>query len=56
MLIFEDSKGKGRTAIVFEKREGQILIEAMDAACNANKRKTSWKNFRKKLKDLLACY
>ena len=56
MDLFESSRGNGNVILVMNKKEGKILIAAMEEAVKHNKRKRTWKKLWEHLKHELAVY
>jgi hypothetical protein len=60
MKIFNEEMGhagKGNTfVLILDRREAKQLIEIAEAAATANKRKSSFRQWAKKLTELLYCY
>ena len=56
MKLFEASDGKGVTALVLDKKDGKLLVEMLEAAAKAHPRKSTFKTFKDKLVNGLACY
>jgi len=42
--------------LILNKREAQTLLEIVEAAQEANKRKSTFRAWRKKLEDRLCCF
>ena len=59
MKVFNEDLG-GKTGYSFilllDKKEAKTLMEIVETACQANKRKTTFKNWKKKLEERLCCY
>lgn len=50
--------GKGRNVyvLILDKREARTLVEIAEAAYKANKRRSSFRAWKKKLTECLDCY
>ena len=57
MQIFNEEKYPNPDVIlVLNKKEAQTLIEMNEAACNANKKKKSWKKLKQLLEEKAECF
>ena len=57
MKVLNDGSTKGTTfALILDKKEARLLVDMAGAASNAHKRKSSFRNLKKKLEAELWCF
>ena len=55
MKILNEEKGT-TFVLILDKKEARVLLEIVETAQNANKRKSSFRSWRKNLEEQLCCF
>ncbi|MBA7570699.1 hypothetical protein ES708_12452 [subsurface metagenome] len=60
MMVLNEVKEQGKTGnvyvLIMDKREAQTLVEIVRAAHSAEKRRLSFRTWKKKIEECLECY
>ena len=59
MKILNEENGKGQSntfVLILDKREARTLTEIVEVACKADKKRSTFKRWKKKLDERLLCF